>query len=151
MDNEDFRTSKLCINDSNDTSLNEPTDDDSFLLEDDNVTFEVNEEKSIEQEFEDYLKDEEVLCENNETKKSKLERMNSIEFSFENYEELKKLAVEKYGFVNKKFRRKAWPILILYKNRAHGTPDLIMESSKSFYEKISKIYTRKKNIKKLNA
>ncbi|CAF0712881.1 unnamed protein product [Brachionus calyciflorus] len=134
-----FRTSKLCIDDSIDTSLNEPSDEeDSFILDDENMTFSLDEDKLIEKEFNDYLDDEhEILSEANEEKKRKIDQLNSIELNFDNYDLIRKMAIEKYGFVSKNFRRKAWPILILHKIKSLGSPDLIMNSFISIYENMT--------------
>ena len=82
----------------------------------------------IEKEFEDYLNDENDDAndlnhnlamqndDNHRMKYAKLKELENFEFTLENVELLRQMGVEKYGFINKKFRRKAWPLLILYKN-----------------------------------
>ena len=97
-------------------------------IQKDNVYFDnlVNDSDSvndhgIDLEFENYLNEENDLdklitegtenfekfqCEVN-MKIKELEKVN-----FQSIGDLRKMAVEKYGLVNKKFRRKAWPILI---------------------------------------
>lgn len=83
----------------------------------------------IEKEFEDYLNDENneandlnIETQNDENKRqryAKLKKLENMEFTYENYEILRQMGVEKYGFINKKYRRKAWPLLIMYKNNSN--------------------------------
>ncbi len=80
-------------------------------------------------EFENYLNEDSDLYfskdlissknikEELEIKVKKLEELN-----FESIDELRKIAIEKFGFLNKKFRRKAWPRLIA--NRQNYTSNL---------------------------
>ncbi len=75
----------------------------------------------IDLEFEIYLNEEndldKLVSENSENFEkfqsevnAKIERLEKVDF--ESISDLKKMAIEKYGFVNKRFRRRAWPILV---------------------------------------
>ncbi len=75
----------------------------------------------IDLEFEHYLNEENDLdklvsedSENFETFKSeissKIRRLEKV--NFDSLSDLRRMAIGKYGLVNKRFRRKAWPILI---------------------------------------
>lgn len=94
----------------------------------------------IDLEFEIYLNEENDLdklvgegSENFEkfqkevkSKKIKLEKSD-----FGSISELKKMALGKYGFVNKRFRRKAWPILIANRDKYINEPKQKNSSKKS--------------------
>lgn len=136
MENFNFRTSNFCI-DSIDTSLNEPSDNDSFIQDEDDENFDFDDEKTIDKEFEEYLNDENENFVDNEEKRLKLKKLESLKLNFDNYDEIRKLAIEKYGFVNKKIRQKAWPILILHKNRSMSSPNAIIDSSLKTYDQMS--------------
>ena len=111
----------------------------------------------IEKEFENYLNDENNDVndlnhnmetqndENHRLKYAKLKKLENLEFSFENYELLRQMGVEKYGFINKKYRRKAWPLLIMYKNSSNeNINSLLTKNSLSNTSKlISELYRKK--------
>jgi hypothetical protein len=88
--------------------------------------------------------DEFFRRESENTKRSKLSKLESAEYSMDNLEYLRRLALDKYGFMNKKIRRKAWPILILSRNgklieqqqRPDAIPAFLTESINDF-EQIS--------------
>lgn len=108
----------------------------------------------IDKEFENYLNDEDDHDDNNGDggdqmlqdgeshesvrrrlqmeKNAKLEQLESIDF-FESADvdisKLRRLAINKHGFVNKKFRRKAWPLLILNNKVSASTSSLLLLSS----------------------
>jgi hypothetical protein len=73
------------------------------------------EDNEINKELEDYLNSEDfnpLVAEPDW--QEKLDRLEKLDFtSTDIYQTLKRMAVEKYGFMNKKYRRKAWPLLIL--------------------------------------
>jgi hypothetical protein len=77
-------------------------------------------DKRIDLEFENYLNEENdldnLICESENCEKFQAElnlKMKKLEtLDFNSIDDLRQIAIEKYGFVNKKFRRKAWPILI---------------------------------------
>ncbi len=73
-------------------------------------------DEQIRKEFEEYLNDEEATLADTNTsdfKQLKLRRLENLEFNEKNLHLLRQMAIEKFGFVNKKFRRKAWPLLLL--------------------------------------
>jgi hypothetical protein len=80
----------------------------------------------VEKELEDYLNDDDPCLDcykfssAESDLKAKIESLDSLEFKFENYESFRLLAVEKYGLLNKKFRRKVWPLLILFRNKFYN-------------------------------
>lgn len=87
-------------------------------------------DEEVEREFEQYLnddsnskakkRDEDELVESSLEEQEKLEKLKKLElldFSFENYENFQKLAIERHGLLNKRLRRRIWPLLILYRNR----------------------------------
>lgn len=87
-------------------------------------------DEEVEREFEQYLNDdsdsnakkcdEDELVELSLEEQEKLEKLRKLElldFSFENYENFQKLAIERHGLVNKRLRRRIWPLLILYRSR----------------------------------
>lgn len=95
-----------------------------------------DDESAVCKEFEDYLNDEEnylSLCslsaddtlqhltDKERLKAVKFKKLERLEYSFENYELFCELAVERYGFLSKKFRRKAWPLLIMHRNKFYQT------------------------------
>lgn len=88
---------------------------DRIMIDDDDV--------DVDLEFENYLNDQDEdnsssePNENDRVKLEKLKRLDEIECTFENYELLQKMAIERYGLLNKRLRRRIWPILILYRNR----------------------------------
>jgi hypothetical protein len=104
----------------------------------------------IEKEFEDYLNDENDDAndlnhnlamqndENHRMKNAKLKKLENFEFTLENYELLRQMGVEKYGFINKKFRRKAWPLLILYKNTSKENLNALFTKNSNTSKIISK-------------
>lgn len=86
--------------------------------------------EEVEREFEQYLnddsdnnaikRDEDELVKSSLEEQEKLEKLRKLElldFSFENYEIFQKLAIERHGLVNKRLRRRIWPLLILYRSR----------------------------------
>lgn len=135
MENSNFRTSNFCIN-SIDTSFNEPSDEDSYVMDEEDTKFDCNEDKLIKKEFEEFLNDDDNL-EDNEERRLKIKKLELLDLSFDNYDEIRKLAIEKYGLVNKKIRQKAWPILILYKNRPINSPKALVDSSLKIYDQMS--------------
>ena len=86
----------------------------------------------IDLEFENYLNEENNLDhlifdgENGEKFQQELNsKISELELlNFESIEDLRRMAIEKYGFVNKKFRRKAWPILIANRKNYLNSPTL---------------------------
>jgi hypothetical protein len=121
----------------------------------------------IDKEFEDYLNDEDdddnndnyylnnyvnnlnssnqKEIENHKLKYIKLKKLQNLEYTYENYELFRQMAIEKYGFINKKYRRKAWPLLILYRNKSNERVNNIVNkleeeiaNSTSKFKKISK-------------
>jgi hypothetical protein len=50
----------------------------------------------------------------------KFKKLESLDFTIENVDELRRIALDKYGFLNKRFRRKAWPVLVMAKNKSIG-------------------------------
>lgn len=88
------------------------------------ITNDVDEEVNdcgIDLEFETYLNEEndldKLVSEGSENfEKFQMEVNAKIEclekVDFESIRDLKKMAIGKYGFVNKRFRRKAWPIMV---------------------------------------
>lgn len=98
----------------------------------------------IDLEFENYLNEENDLdklvsegCENFEKFQREVNlKIRELEnVNFESISDLRKMAVEKYGLVNKKFRRKAWPILI--SNRESYLGNNKKNSSTSLSKKVS--------------
>lgn len=106
------------------STLDDHKDDDDDADDDEN-------DEAVNREFDDYLNDDgggrdvnkdvnddEASVSGEEREKlDKLKRLEILECSFENYEELQKMAIEKHGLVNKRMRRRVWPLLILYRNR----------------------------------
>ena len=115
--------------------------EETLLREDEND----EQDLDIEKEFENYLNDENnddnndafyinnyvpsssgpggasgnlFESENHKLKYIKLKKLENLEYTLENYELFRQMGVEKYGFINKKYRRKVWPLLILYKNNS---------------------------------
>ena len=111
----------------------------------------------IEKEFEDYLNDEndddnndnfyinklnsgsnsslnQQENENHKFKYIKLKKLENLEYTVENYELFRQMGIEKYGFINKKYRRKAWPLLILYKNKSKEHLNSNLNTSKIISE-----------------
>lgn len=155
-DNNGSLDDKRVNNNSNQTGNNDNTLIEGVCVEDQVVSDEI-----VEKEFEEFLNEDDLkyangsyLCEhkdllsdNDELKLAKYKRLESIEYTFENYEIFQKIAIEKYGFLNKKFRRKAWPLLILYRkkylnktndnNNNESLKDLI-DTSLAKYSEISK-------------
>lgn len=136
-----------------DISFDECTDEDSFSLDEtsnNNVTlseseneqtFDLNDE-NIDKEFEDFLNDDTSLSdnlskENLKFKSKKIKKLENLDLSFDNFETIRRMAIEKYGFVNKKFRRRAWPILILHRFKHKGSLNDLIESSLSKFNNIS--------------
>lgn len=145
------------MNDELGSTIDERTTDDAMPTEDD-------EENAIEREFESYLneeddqdEDEELLMNVGEddeeimmiddttddqitTRRSKLACLNRVEYSIENVAELRRLAISSFGFVNKKFRRRAWPLLILSRStELIDTSDSIDELLRSSIERFDRI------------
>ena len=105
----------------------------------------------IDKEFENYLNENEEFdtvpssyADENKTllnldglKRGKLSKLENTEYSAENLKELRQMALDKYGFMNKKFRRKAWPILILSSTEHARSLDKYMESCINQFNQIS--------------
>ena len=86
-----------------------------------------DDESDIDAEFRSYLNEEnnnndDAMCTSDEESchqaqaselTAKLKQLEEFDFESGSLETLRRMAIEKYGFVNKKYRRKAWPILIL--------------------------------------
>ena len=101
----------------------------------------------IEKEFEDYLNEDNSLdgeneCrnlnenENLDLKCLKLKRLENLEYSVDNYEAFRQMGIEKYGFINKKYRRKVWPLLIMYKNVSNENINSFVKNSSPNTSKI---------------
>ncbi len=91
---------------------------------------EVVNDGGIDLEFENYLNEEndldKLVSEDSDhfekfqsEVNAKIERLEKLDF--ESICDLKKMAIEKYGFVNKRFRRKAWPILVANRDDLNNT------------------------------
>ena len=132
----------------------------------------------IDKEFEDYLNDEDDdnndnyylnnyvnnlssnnqrEIENHKLKYIKLKKLQNLEYTYENYELFRQMAIERYGFINKKYRRKAWPLLILYKNKSNVNNNFVnklesdIANSTSKFKAISKSvsYNFNRNMRRL--
>ena len=76
---------------------------------------------SVDQELEDYLNDEEVTsgdAAHHDELVSKVEQLDALDASScclvdHDLVALRQLAVDKHGLINKRLRRKVWPILLL--------------------------------------
>jgi hypothetical protein len=62
-----------------------------------------------------YSDDSEYL--NNEEVQRKLKKFNKLQFTKDDVNVLKRLAMQKYGLINNSIRKKAWPLLILNKDK----------------------------------
>jgi hypothetical protein len=107
------------------------------------VSNEINEEiekdeLDIDAEFENYLNDDSDDEESNnkdEYRSNKLKLLNDLDYNnLDNIDMIKKLAIDKYGFIKKKFRRKAWSLLILNKSK-----NMISDDSNSSLDKFNNI------------
>jgi hypothetical protein len=65
----------------------------------------------------------------------KCKRLENFDFELDSCNELSDMAVQKYGFITSKFRRKAWPRLILTKNELNTSSN----SKKQLFNQISNI------------
>jgi len=89
-----------------------------------------DDETDIDRELDEYLNDEEDGHEETDhVKLDKLKRLDALACSFENYELFQKMAVERHGLLNKRCRRRIWPLLILYRNRFYNTRKNDQDSS----------------------
>ena len=83
--------------------------------------------EEVNREFENYLNDGDQVHQNEEEsdydetneqlKHAKLKQIDELPISAENYPLFQKLAIERYGLLNKRCRRRIWPLLILYRDR----------------------------------
>lgn len=104
--------------DNNDTAEQtkiEQKDDTTLSNKEDELEF-VDDDGEVEREFDEYLNDE-SRDDWDEMKRDKLLRLEALDCSFENYELLQKMAIERHGLLNKRCRRRIWPLLILYRPR----------------------------------
>jgi hypothetical protein len=87
----------------------------------DEMIEEVEQDDMIDAEFENYLNDDADDEESNnddEFKSEKIKKLNELDYdNLDNIDLIKQLAISKYGFINKKFRRKAWSLLILNQSK----------------------------------
>ena len=106
----------------------------------------------IDLEFENYLNEENDLdklisedCDNLEKFRkevnSKIRRLEKV--NFDSLIDLRRMAIGKYGLVNKRFRRKAWPLLI--SNR-----DNLIAINSSAKKKSSKKKIKQNNLKEVD-
>jgi hypothetical protein len=86
------------------------------------------------EDFDDFFRKE-----SESTKRGKLSELERAEYSIDNLEHLRRLALDKYGFMNKNIRRKAWPVLILSRNKGldHGAIPEFLETSINEFDQIS--------------
>lgn len=82
----------------------------------------LNEENDLDRLFSEESGNFEKFRKEVNAKIKKLEKIN-----FESLSDLRKMAIDKYGFVNKRFRRKAWPVLISNRGNIFNDNPLTLE------------------------
>ena len=105
---------------------------------------EVVEDDDIDAEFENYLNDdsddEEESNNIDEFRSKKLQQLSELDYdNVDNIELIKQLAIDKYGFIKKKFRRKAWRLLILNQSKNVNNGSDEFNASLEKFNNISKL------------